>query len=293
MVRLNGMQKVNNIDKDGSSSTPATQPPFEKIRLKNSIEVWRSPLLSSHGVTHAFTTRNGGTSIGPRASLDLAGRGSRIGDDLMHAEENLRRLREALELDNEIRVVRLHQVHGAKVHIDDGHPELSGPPRADVAISNHRDGLLMVRVADCTPILIHDPETGTVAAVHAGWRGTVADAAGAAVDAMVATFGTTRSDLIAAIGPAIGLERFEVGEEVAEEFRLKGLGAFIHPREPRPHIDLFGAVKFRLLEAGVPAEHIEGTPICSFDNPDTCFSYRRDGPDSGRMAAVILATPRS
>ena len=264
--------------------------PLERVQLPNALTVWQSPLLSESGIVHAFTTRHGGASVGQQATLDLAGRGSREGADLATAEENYTRLRRALGLDSTVRQVRLHQVHGAIVHLDDGAPPPWPPPQGDIVISNRTDGLLMVRVADCAPVLLHDPLTGAVAAVHAGWRGAVADAPGAAVRAMSQAFGSVQAQhLLAAIGPTIGLERFEVGEEVAQTFRQAGLGAFVHPRQPKPHIDLFGAIRYRLLEAGVAAEHIDGIPICSFDNDLDCFSYRRDGPKSGRMAAVILS----
>ena len=101
----------------------------------------------------------------------------------------------------------------------------------------------MVRVADCVPILLHDPKSGAVAAIHSGWRGTVEHASRAAVDGMKRSFGTRPEDLVAAIGPAIGLDRFEVGPEVADTFDAEGLGAFVRPGDPRPHVDLFGAVR--------------------------------------------------
>lgn len=262
--------------------------PLEQVRLTDRLTIWRSPLLSECGVTHAFTTRHGGRSVGPRATLDLAGRGSREGEELAQAEDNYEQLRQGLRLPADIRPIRLHQVHGAAVHLDDGATPPWPPPQADVVISNRPDGLLMVRVADCVPILLHDTSTGAVAAIHSGWRGTVANAPNAAIGAMIDTFGTAPEDLIAAIGPSIGLERFEVGEEVAHAFRLEGLGAFVHPRVPRPHVDLYEAVRFRLIAAGIPADHIEGAPICTFDDDRNCFSYRRDGSASGRMAALIL-----
>lgn len=268
--------------------------PLIRTELKGGIVIWQSQRLLVHGVTHGFTTRHGGTSDGECATLDLAGRGTREGHELTCARANHDRLRSGLLIPEEARTLHLHQIHGNEVVQDEGHLPEWPPPKGDILISNHTDGLLMVRVADCVPILLYDPVGIAVAAIHSGWRGTVADAPGAAVRAMQEAFGTQPPDLIAAIGPCIGLDHFEVGEEVARRFLETGLGACIQDRDPRPHIDLFPAVRSRLLEAGISESNIDGTPLCTHEEASDCFSYRRQGPEGGRMAGVVIAPgPRS
>lgn len=261
---------------------------MQRKDLGEGLIVWQSSLLLEHGVTHAFTSRHGGCSTGPRATLDLAGRGSREGEALAQAETNLNRVRKRLDIPEVTRTLLLHQVHGASIHHDDGTPMSWPPPKADILVSAHPDALLMVRVADCMPILIHDPHSGAVAAVHSGWRGTVARAPRAAAMALMTGHQADPSDLIAAIGPAIGTSAFEVGEEVAEAFRAEDMGAHVHQGQEKPHIDLFGAVWEDLVGAGLQPGNIDGAPLCTRSNVEDCFSYRRDGPDGGRMAAVIL-----
>ena len=264
--------------------------PLLRTDLGDGLVVWQSGQLLDRGVTHAFTTRDGGVSTGPRATLDLAGRGSREGDELIAAEANLARLRAGLGVPDRTRTLLLHQIHGTVVHEDDGGPRPWPPLKGDILISDRPDGFLMVRVADCVPILLHDPKSGAVAAIHSGWRGTVEHASRAAVDGMKRSFGTRPGDLVAAIGPAIGPDRFEVGPEVAEAFDAETLGAFVRPGDPRPHVDLFGAVREDLIGCGVTPSRIDGTRICTHENEALCFSYRRDGPTGGRMAAVITPT---
>ena len=278
-------------DACGGSSAHEDRP-LERVALGEGIIVWRSNQLLEHGVNHAFTTRHGGCSSGLKAGLDLAGRGSRVGADLVAAESNLERLRHQLEVSKSVRTLLLHQIHGKDVFVDDGAPRSWPPPKADILISDRPDGLLMVRVADCVPILLHDPASGAVAAIHSGWRGTVADAPGATVEAMRKEYGTRPERLIAAIGPAIGIDHFEVGEEVARAFTESGLAECVRAGDPRPHVDLHAAVRARLLRAELEVEHIDGRAICSHAGTTDCFSYRRDGPEGGRMAALIQAVKK-
>jgi len=265
---------------------------LRRNELSNGLVVWQAEGLLALGAIHAFTTRHGGSSSGACATLDLAGRGTREGVALENARENLTRLRAGLGVPASARTLGLHQIHGAEVISDDGAPAGWPPPRGDVLTSDRSDALLMVRTADCVPILLHDPENGAVAAVHSGWRGTVADAPGAAVRRLVDRHGTNPSELHAAIGPCIGRDRFEVGAEVAEAFHDAGLGTCVESRTPKPHIDLFRSVRRRLLDAGLDPERVEGTPICTHAEVADCFSHRRQGPTGGRMAGVILAPPR-
>lgn len=142
-----------------------------------------------------------------------------------------------------------------------------------------------IRTADCVPILLVDPEHEAVGAVHAGWRGTVSDVAGAAISAMRDDFGTSARRLWAAIGPAIGGCCFEVGPEVAVQFRT------VFPErndlEHRTKVDLTEANRRRLLAAGVSADRILAERLCTFCTPEKRFhSWRRDH-SPGRMISAV------
>ncbi|MCC7498483.1 MAG: peptidoglycan editing factor PgeF [Bryobacterales bacterium] len=157
--------------------------------------------------------------------------------------------------------------------------------QADAVLSNHRGCTVGIRTADCVPILLVDPEHEAVGAVHAGWRGTVSDVAGAAISAMRDDFGTSARCLWAAIGPAIGGCCFEVGPEVAVQFRT------VFPErndlEHRTKVDLTEANRRRLLAAGVSADRILAERLCTFCTPEKRFhSWRRDH-SPGRMISAV------
>ena len=244
-------------------------------------------------LTHGFTTRTGGVSQGRHATLNLGGR---WGDDPEAVAENLRRVAAAGEFEVD-ELVRVRQVHGAAVLAAHSIDETS---EAD-AIWLHRDHLrerpgsprvVGVMTADCVPILIGDRQASVVAAIHSGWRGTVADIAGATVR-VLADAGADPRDLVAAIGPCIEAAAFEVGEEVAGEFEPRFVvragpeGAY-----PKPHVDLVACVRAQLEAAGIPAAQIERVGACTHAHPERYFSYRRDGAGIGQMLSFIgLARP--
>jgi polyphenol oxidase len=191
-------------------------------------------------------------------------------------------------------VVRLQQVHGAKVA--DASAIASGE-RADGAVSDDSGKLLTVRVADCVPVLLADPATRAVAAVHAGWRGTSARIAAGAVTALVDLFGARPGALVAAVGPSIGPCCYRVGSEVAEAFRADGASDadcarwFTAAADLR--LDLWRANRDQLLAAGVPADAVHVAGLCTACHPDLFHSYRRDGARAGRQVGFIRARPRS
>lgn len=136
---------------------------------------------------------------------------------------------------------------------------------------------LAVRTADCLPILLVDPRNRAIAAVHSGWRGTVAGVAINALNKMQENYKTNPIDLVAAIGPGIGPCCYEVGPEVAAEFGLVG----------RVHLDLANAKRTQLVAAGVPESQIEVLPYCTKCRADLFHSFRRDGEAAGRMLSHI------
>jgi YfiH family protein len=192
----------------------------------------------------------------------------------------------------------LRQVHGRTVVSVDR--EDSGPwerPEADAVISNDPTVALVVRVADCAPVLMADPVTGAVAAVHAGWRSTMQRIVVAAIEALRERYGTSPADLVVAIGPSLGACCGEMGDEVLEAFRQAGhdeaaIEAWFE-RAPgaRPHFDLWRANRDQLVSAGIRPDAIHSSGLCTRTYPTVFHSYRAAGAQAGRMAAVIRANP--
>lgn len=239
------------------------------------------------GVRHGFTTRDGGVSRGALSSLNL---GRRPDETAAALRANWDRVAATLEprlgADD---VALLSQVHGATVLRADAP---TGPDavlgEADAAITVRPGVVLAVRVADCVPVLIASP--GGVAVAHAGWRGTAAGVVAATVRALAAATGDAPGAMTAAVGPHIGGDAYEVGDEVVGALRAAGLADadFLHPHVgPRPHVDLGRAVAAQLRAAGVT--DVERVVACTRTDP-RFYSHRRDGAATGRFAGVIVRT---
>ncbi|MEZ5394790.1 MAG: peptidoglycan editing factor PgeF [Bryobacterales bacterium] len=183
------------------------------------------------------------------------------------------------------KVVTLKQVHSDLVFPADG--AISGDePRTegDGLTSATASETIGVRIADCLPLLLVDPERRAVAAVHAGWRGSAARIAALAVEAMNRSYGSRPGDLEAVIGPCISAEQYEVGQEVASHFDA---GAVLREGRAKPHVDLAAANRLQLLASGLREENIHGGVHCSFSEAERFHSHRRDGACAGRMLAFI------
>jgi polyphenol oxidase len=167
----------------------------------------------------------------------------------------------------------LKQIHSSDCVAAEGRSGILG--EGDALLEDRPGAVVAVKTADCIPILLVDERRRAVAAVHAGWRGTAAGIAARAVEAMRARFGTAPADLHAAIGPGIGKCCYEVGPEVAARFGAEG----------RAHIDLAAANRLRLIEAGVTAERIYASNLCTKCAPADFHSFRRDKEAAGRMHA--------
>jgi YfiH family protein len=163
-------------------------------------------------------------------------------------------------------------IHGFGTRISaDGRTGVLG--QGDALLEDTPGAVIAVKTADCVPILLVDERNRAIAAVHAGWRGTVARIALQAVQAMSRRFSTDPRDVHAAIGPAIGVCCYEVGPEVAVQFGLEG----------RAHLDLTAANRVQLLESGVTAERIDASNLCTMCRPEDFHSFRRDGEAAGRL----------
>lgn len=165
----------------------------------------------------------------------------------------------------------LKQVHSAECVAAQGRTGLLGS--GDALLENAPGAVVAVKTADCIPILLVDQRRRAVAAVHAGWRGTVARIAASAVAAMRDRFGSAPEDIHAAIGPGIGPCCYEVGPEVAAQFGERG----------RAHIDLPDANRRQLIEAGVTARRIHTSNLCTMCRPEEFHSFRRDKEAAGRL----------
>jgi YfiH family protein len=249
---------------------------------RDGTTILTSPLLQDAGFPHAFSTR-----LGPHGSeFDLSRPGqSKLETPPETCEKYLKRFAQLLDPDHPRTVQTPLQVHGCGV-VDASD---AATTQADTVISNDPGSIAAIRTADCVGILLACRKSGTVAAVHAGWRGILADAPGVAILAMSTRCHAPPESFLAAIGPAIGVEAYEIGAEVAKAFQAAGLGSHLDKTQgPKTHLNLHSAAISRLQDAGIPSESIDGTPLCTFNNPKF-FSFRADGLVSGRLLAGIAS----
>ena len=236
------------------------------------------------GVTAFSTTRQGGCSTGNYAAFNINGY---CGDDEVHIAANKVALCGLLGIDSN-RLVMPHQVHNCVVRRIDG-PQQGVIEGVDAVMTDVPQLCIGVSTADCIPVLLYDSTHRAISAVHAGWRGTVLRIVQKAVEAMCHAYGTAPADLQAVIGPGISLDSFEVGDEVYDQFLSAGFDMQpISRREAKWHIDLPMCNRLQLMEAGVPADHIQMTNICTYQQYDRYFSARRLGIQSGRIYTGIL-----
>ncbi|MEZ5286063.1 MAG: polyphenol oxidase family protein [Vicinamibacterales bacterium] len=195
---------------------------------------------------------------------------------------------------------RVTQVHGRTVRVVRPGDDAQARPEADALVSDVAGAGLLVQVADCVPILVVDPVVGAAAAVHAGWRGTCARVTRAAVEALTAEYGCRPADMMAAIGPSIGPDDYEVGDAVLEAFADAGHAGttrwFRRTGERGAlHLDLWEANLDQLTACGIAPGAVHVSRLSTAPNPVWLDSYRRDGPAAGRMAGIVrvpAAAPR-
>lgn len=258
--------------------------------LKAGKMQYLKPALGEGIAAAGFTTRHEGVSRPPYNSLNL---GTNTLDSPHHVEGNRSLLARAFggTLD---RFLTVNQVHGTDLLvIDSPNPEYNHflKLECDGIVTNQPGLMIAICVADCVPVLLHDPVRGVAAALHAGWKGTAGNIAGKGVEAMVNLFGSSPGDIWGAIGPGIKGCCYEVDQPVKEAFDLAGIpwDAVATARgEGKWGVDLAGANLRQLKDAGVSAERIDRSALCVSCNQELFFSYRRDAGDTGRQVGFIM-----
>jgi YfiH family protein len=244
------------------------------------------------GLRHAFSTRLGGVSLAPEPALNL---GHVAWDSHANVEENRRRFLSVLGLAPAL-LATVAQIHSAEFHIIKS-PAHQWNPRArgDALVTAEPGIALAVQVADCFPVLVADPQTGTIAAVHAGWRGSLARILGRIIEGMQRQ-GADPTHILVAIGPGIRPCCFEVGPEVASAFDAAFPGELLcHPypeHQGKYLLDLPMALNLQLSEAGIPPQNRWDLGLCTRCRPDEFFSYRAEGSRAGRMMGIICRVQR-
>lgn len=246
-------------------------------------------------VTAFSTTRNGGVSKGDYASMNCT---PYTGDDLEAVQRNQQLLCTALHIEKEQLIIP-YQTHSVNaLVIDKEFLQQNAEKRneqlqnIDALITQEKGVCLCVSTADCTPILLYDRKQQVIAAIHAGWRGSVNYIVRKTLEQMNRLYNTQGEDIFAAIGPCIGFDAFEVGDEVYDAFKQNDFPMeYISGWKPETHkwhIDLQMANSVQLIDFGVPTEQIDICDICTFTHYEKFFSARRLGIKSGRILSGIF-----
>lgn len=292
-----------------------------QLRRASGLQILTAaPLAELDWLVHGFSTRPGGASElaserdGKKVREEVLNLGFAEWDSRENVLENRNRFFASHGAER-MRIITLRQVHSDIVHRVDTH--VTGEPlQGDAHFTRERGVVLVVQTADCVPILLADPKRRAVAAIHAGWRGTLRRIAAKTLGRMQMEFGTQPEDVIAALGPGIGRCCYEVGPEVAREYQsqfpearewFEAPANFFsaaedpnwlpwltmrppgHPApEPRARLDLLAANRAILVAAGVQTDNIVSSDFCTSCRTDLFFSYRRERPTGRLMAAIAI-----
>ena len=240
------------------------------------------------GIVSGIFTRQGGVSPSPWASLNMGGT---VGDDSQRVHENRRRAFETLNRPFESNY-DVWQVHSADVVCADAPRPLDEPHlKADVILTDKPEITLFMRFADCVPVLLYDPQRRVVGLAHAGWLGTVRLTLKAAIETMQSRYGCQPEDILAGIGPSIGMHHFEVGPEVVNQVQStfgQDSSRLLYEENGRVKLDLWEANSQILQGCGV--DQIEVAGICTACNLEDWFSHRGEKGKAGRFGALIGLT---
>jgi len=312
---------TSTIPKRAQSRAQCSEKPW-RLRRAGKLTVVECAALDFPWLIHGFSTRPGGASRlarrhgGRHTAETVLNLGFTDWDSRENVLENRRRWMKALGAGN-CDLIALKQFHSDAIRTvnSPGASSNPAPLQGDALISRASRRLLSVQTADCIPILLADPERRAVAAVHAGWLGTVKRIAAKTVGRMQMEFGVRSENLFAALGPGIGACCYEVGPDVVKEFASQFADAKDwfddvferissdddpnplpwlsmmppgHERPLRTHLDLHAANRAILLAAGLRPENIFSCPFCVSCRPELFFSYRRERPTGRLMASIAL-----
>jgi len=244
-------------------------------------------------IFHFATTRAGGLSSGVFASFNL---GFTAGDSSSIVNKNRQLLADAIGIKPD-QLITIRQSHTNKVRIVTAETEAAAPDSEpyDAQVTAVPGKCLSVIVADCVPILLYDPTHKVIAAVHAGWRGTVRKITSETLQVMMKKFGSNPRHILAGMGPSIGPCCYEVGQDVIDEVvtRLGSRESFLIEGDKlgKARLDLWEANRRQMIEAGVLLDHIEIPHICTSCNTAKYYSYRKETEGTGRMMAGIMLKP--
>lgn len=254
------------------------------LRSSNGLEFLQFDSMLDQPILHAIFTREGGVSPAPWSSLNVGGT---VGDDDSRVRTNRQRAFRALDRDP-ASVYDVWQIHSAEYVIAeqprDDHPHV----KADILLTANPAVTLFMRFADCVPILLYDTRKHVIALAHAGWLGSVNGAALSAVAALERQFGSSAADIHAGLGPSIGPDHYEVGEEVRERYAEsfpESVSEHFVERGGRIYMNLWRANESQLRSTGI--EHIEQAGICTACDLSRWFSHRAEGGKTGRFGAML------
>jgi YfiH family protein len=252
------------------------------LKNKNGLAYYQFEHLAAFPeIQHGIFARGGGHSRTPFHQLNVS---FAVGDDPEDVERNRQRVAGCMQGKA---LVFIRQVHGNTVRVIDGRQgpapvsDAEAVPVGDAMVTDRGEQLLAVSVADCQPVLLFDPLRRVVANIHSGWRGSVANVAGRTLQVMRERFGCSARDVLAGVGPSLGpccAEFVNYRDEIPREFW--------DYRRDSVYFDFWAVTRDQLIAAGVPAEHIQTSGLCTKCHTDRFFSYRGEG-RTGRFPAVI------
>lgn len=265
----------------------------------DSIQLYRDRLLQSELISDRLGIRHGFTGRLPGIEPAEGNIGFSAPRDKVAAALEREHWARAAGIDSRA-IYTVHQIHGNQVIAIDEPRSVESTPvpslgPADAIMTSTPGVAVMTLHADCLAIIVVDPNKPAVCAIHAGWRGTVVDVAGAAVSAMRSTYGSDPSSLIAVFGPGMKSCCYEVGDEVVEAWReVAGDDAVLalKPGPRRWHFDLGLANRWLLERAGIQSAQIDDPGLCTMCNGDRWFSHRQQGPETGRFGAIVGIAPQ-
>ncbi|HAN22104.1 MAG: hypothetical protein A2Y15_03745 [Clostridiales bacterium GWF2_36_10] len=264
------------------------------IKQTVKITYYTSPLFNSYGVSHMFTTKHGGVSSGEFESLNFAVGAGEKRDTTENVIKNHAIAAGVFGL-SENDICRSYQNHSVNVEVVGNEYKGTGvykdpfPYGVDGLVTTEKNLILSIRTADCVPVLLYDFRNKISSAVHAGWRGTLGRITSNAIKKMK-SLGAKTENIIAAIGPCVGVCCYEVGEEVFKLFIESDNdfnSCFIN-KDSKLFFDLTKANELILIKSSIKKENISSSSLCTYCNENDFFSHRRNGSNRGTMSAFIV-----